>query len=129
MPYFAAMDEATPSPSDRDQRTGRFLPGNSGFGGRPKGARSKLGEQFLEDLRTVWEERGIEALRRCAEEEPSAFVRVLAGLLPRDLNINATTTIGIDPTNVLTTFRTAIAALGNQVPARLPRAKVINNAG
>jgi hypothetical protein len=80
-------------------------------------------------LRTVWEERGIEALRRCAEEEPSQFVRVLAGLLPRDLNINATTTIGIDPTNVLTTFRTAIAALGNQVPARLPRAKVINNAG
>jgi hypothetical protein len=26
MPYFAAIDEAAPSPLDRDQRTGRFLP-------------------------------------------------------------------------------------------------------
>lgn len=35
--------------ADRDPETGRFLTGNGG-GGRPKGSRNKLGEQFLEAL-------------------------------------------------------------------------------
>ena len=33
----------------RDRETGRFQPGNNG-GGRPRGSRNKLGEQFLNDL-------------------------------------------------------------------------------
>ena len=40
----------TPENPVRDIRTGRFLVGNPGNGGRPPGARSLLGEQFLEDL-------------------------------------------------------------------------------
>jgi hypothetical protein len=35
----------------RDPKTGHFLRGHSGNGGRPRGARSKLGEAFIEDLR------------------------------------------------------------------------------
>jgi hypothetical protein len=33
--------------NERDPKTGRFQPGNSGFGGRPKGSRNKLTEQFI----------------------------------------------------------------------------------
>ena len=74
------------SNAGRDQR-GRFIAGNTGNGGRPRGARSKLGEQFLLDLADTWNEHGVEALRRCAVEEPVQFVRVIAGLLPRDVNL------------------------------------------
>src|SRR5262245_46798523 len=71
----------------RDGRTGRFKPGNIG-GGRPPGARNKLGEQFLHDLAATWRELGPQALRRCAEEDPSAFLRVVASLMPREVNID-----------------------------------------
>jgi hypothetical protein len=83
-------DIATHEPAqiDRDSKTGRFIPGNSGFGGRPKGSRNKLGEAFIQDLAECWQEHGAEALRRCATEEPAAFVRVIASLLPKDVNLN-----------------------------------------
>jgi hypothetical protein len=79
---LASMSETN---ANRD-RKGRFITGNSG-GGRPRGARSKLGEAFLEDLRNCWEERGAEALRRCAEEEPAQFCKIVASLMPRDLDL------------------------------------------
>ncbi len=112
---------------ERDGKTGRFVTGHKAAGpGRPKGARSKLGEAFLEDLRDVWDEMGIEALRRCAVEEPGQFVRVVASLMPRDHNINAT--VGVDAQNVLDAFRSAVTMLGNQAPAALPKVKVIDAA-
>jgi hypothetical protein len=66
----------------RDTETGRFLPGNSGKGGRPKGSRNRLTEQFLVDLCNEWELSGAKALKRVAEESPIDFVRVAAGLVP-----------------------------------------------
>ena len=106
--------------ADRDEATGRFLPGNTGTGGgRPRGSRNRLGEQFIEDLRCAWIEHGVEALRRTAEEEPAQFVRVVASLLPRDLNINAT--VGVNAENALQNFRMAVEILGNKPPASLPK--------
>jgi hypothetical protein len=107
--------------NDRDAKNGRFLPGNSGYGGRPKGARSKLGEAFLEDLRDAWNEHGATALARCATEEPAQFVRVVASLLPRDVDINVTATI--DATSFAQRFRTALELLGNE-----PQPKTIEHA-
>jgi len=43
--------------SEKDPKPGRFLTGNSG-GGRPKGSRNKLGEQFLEALVQDFTEHG-----------------------------------------------------------------------
>ena len=48
---------ATDAPSQKDAKTGRFLPGNSGFGGRPKGARSKLTTEFIDDFYAAWQEQ------------------------------------------------------------------------
>jgi hypothetical protein len=107
------MTEIT-SHEDRDSKTGRFLPGNSGLGGRPKGARSKLGEAFLEDLRDAWNAHGIEALRRCATEEPSQFCRIISNLLPRDIDINLAATV--DAVSFAERFRTAVELLGNEPP-------------
>src|SRR5262249_29892376 len=46
----------------RDEK-GRFLPGNSGFGGRPLGSRNKFSQQFIDDVYQVWRQEGIETLR------------------------------------------------------------------
>lgn len=68
---------------------GRFLPGNSGFGGRPKGARSKLGEAFLEAMLADWEENGAQAIIDVRETKPDAYLKVVASILPKELNIRA----------------------------------------
>ncbi|MCA1403709.1 hypothetical protein I6F26_03715 [Ensifer sp. IC3342] len=73
---------------EKDEKTGRFLPGNSGFGGRPKGARSKLGELFLEDMLAAWESRGAAAIQQVIEKRPQDFLKVVASLMPKDLNVN-----------------------------------------
>ncbi|TAX58486.1 hypothetical protein ELI01_18775 [Rhizobium leguminosarum] len=72
---------------DKDEK-GRFLPGNSGFGGRPKGARNKLGEQFINDLYADWQDHGVATLARVREEKPDQYLKVVASILPKDLNVN-----------------------------------------
>jgi hypothetical protein len=116
----------TTSITERDTK-GRFLAGNNG-GGRPKGSRNKLGEQFISDVRDAWERHGVEVLDRVAKEQPDAFLRAMVALMPKD--IHATLDIGINPQGLLQSFRTAVEALGNTPSTRLPRpVKVINNAG
>lgn len=55
--------------------------------GRPKGNRNKLGEAFLEALRNDFNEHGADAIQKCREDSPVAYVRVLASILPKDLNV------------------------------------------
>jgi len=55
--------------------------------GRAKGSRNRLSESFVSDLKNAWDQYGTTALRRCALEEPATFVRVVAGLMPKDINL------------------------------------------
>ena len=106
-----------------------FKPGQSGNpAGRPRGSRGKLSEDFLFDLRSAWNEFGVEALRRCATEEPSQFCRIVSNLLPRDVDINLTATVEV--TSFAERFRAAVELLGN-APQRQPELKTIEhkNAG
>jgi hypothetical protein len=70
--------------SERNTETGRFLTGNSG-GGRPKGSRNKLGEQFLEALAQDFTVNGQAAIVACREEKPTEYLKVVASLLPKEL--------------------------------------------
>lgn len=79
------MAEDTP---DRDEITGRFLPGNSGFSGRPKGSRNKLGEAFLTDMYADWQEHGAKVIESVRADKPDVYLKVVASILPRDLNVN-----------------------------------------
>ena len=75
----------------RDEKTGRFIAGNTGNGGRPRGARSKLADRMFDDFLADWEEGGQEFFRRLRLEEPVAYAafasRVLGSLTPRDVNV------------------------------------------
>ena len=72
--------------SGRDSETGQFILGHTGSGGRPKGSRNKLSEAFLTDLHAEWERSGPEALRRCAADEPPTFCKIVANLLPKEID-------------------------------------------
>jgi hypothetical protein len=71
----------------RDPVTGHFLPGHRYSKGRPKGARSKLGEAFLADLYQDWCEHGVGAIEQVRERRPWDYLKVVASLMPRDLHV------------------------------------------
>lgn len=62
-----------------------FKPGNPGGPGRPKGARSKLGEAFLDAMLTTFNQGGMEAIKKVQIDDPSTYVRVISNLLPKEL--------------------------------------------
>lgn len=76
-----------PAPAAKDAGSGRFLPGNSGGPGRPKGSRNKLGEAFLTALSDDFDTHGVEAIQAARHEDPVAYVKVVASLLPKELKI------------------------------------------
>ena len=75
---------------ERNPENGQFVVGHSGMGGRPKGNRNKLGEAFVADLFEEWQRSGANALARVAKDDPTAFVRVVAQILPKEIDASLT---------------------------------------
>jgi hypothetical protein len=96
---------------DRDERTGRFLPGNNGGPGRRVGSRNHLQTEFLAELHRTWQAEGREALQRCAREDPTAFVRVVASLLPREAQLDVSLDLS-GARSALEAYRTMCAMIG-----------------
>lgn len=72
----------------RDATTGQFLVGHSGFGGRPKGSRNKLGEAFIADMYEAWQASGPDVLQKVILTDPAAFLRSMVAILPKELDVN-----------------------------------------
>lgn len=66
-----------------------YLPGQSGNpAGRPKGSRSKLQEDFLSDVLAAWKLKGAAAIDAMIEDKPGDFVKMVAGILPKEATLN-----------------------------------------
>jgi len=66
-----------------------FKPGQSGNPkGRPKGARNRLGTQFLEALEADFNKFGPQAIALVREKKPEVYIKVVADLLPKEANTN-----------------------------------------
>lgn len=79
------MADAFKSEEKRDE-TGRFIvPPVSP--GRPKGARNKLGEAFLQDMLADWQEHGVATIATVREEKPDQYLKVVASILPKEMNL------------------------------------------
>ena len=76
----------------RDTKTGRFVTGNNG-GGRKLGSRNKLATEFIDDVYAKWLKHGADVLERVIRDDPAAFMRTVAQILPKEidaaLNVNA----------------------------------------
>lgn len=103
------MDETAPKP-DKDPVTGRFVTGNSG-GGRPRGARAHLGEAFLEAMRDDFVVHGVAAIAKVRDEKPDQYLKVIASILPKDLNINVNQMDGLSDDELIERIRALDATI------------------
>jgi len=87
------MSEATLSNSAKTapRVIGRpFAKGISGNpGGRPVGSKSRINADFLRELADHFERAGRDAIERMCAEDPTAYIKVVASLLPKDATITA----------------------------------------
>lgn len=64
----------------------RFKPGQSGNpGGQAKGTRRMLNAAFLKALSKDFDKHGEEAIKNAREDDPVGYVKVIASLLPKQV--------------------------------------------
>ncbi len=67
----------------------KFEPGQSGNpAGRPVGARAKLGEAFVAEMLADFLKHGRDAIKRVRVEKPDQYLKVIASLLPKEVNLS-----------------------------------------
>jgi hypothetical protein len=69
--------------ASRDEH-GRFLTGNSG-GGRLRGSRNKLTDQFLAAIADDFAEHGAGAIAKVRMNDPATYLKLIGSLVPRGL--------------------------------------------
>lgn len=111
--------KTAPSETGEKKLTGRevtqFKPGNrANPNGRPPGARDSLTTLFLRDLKKSWEQFGVSALVAAAWTDPLGYVRVVASLVPKEIEVTVTqrTADQVDDDRLA-----AIATSGSDYPA------------
>jgi hypothetical protein len=120
------MTQITDTAEQRD-RGGRFVIGGKAGPGRPRGARSKLSELFLEDLRDAWQTHGKTALEKCAVEEPAQFLRTIASLIPKQAEVDVGVSVFHDVRGVVEAYRMASELLGVDPQRGIRRLKQIEH--
>jgi len=103
----------------RDKETGQFVVGHTGIGGRPRGSRNKLGEEFISDLRASWVKHGREAIESVVRNRPHDYLKVIASLLPKELSAEIDVSVSlfrqVDDTNEA--YRLAMEYLRRRIEA------------
>lgn len=65
--------------------SGRFA---KGAGGRVRGSRNKLSADFISAMAKDFEEHGSDVIRIVRTEEPATWLKIVASMLPKELDIN-----------------------------------------
>lgn len=77
-----------PEKTGRNQ-DGTFVKGVSGNpAGKPKGARHQLTENFVKALNDDFTLYGVSAIETVRSEKPDQYLKVIASLVPKDVNLN-----------------------------------------
>ncbi|MBH5372814.1 hypothetical protein [Bradyrhizobium glycinis] len=70
--------------AEQDEKTGQFLPGNKGNGGRRKGARNRLHADFVVALQEHFTEFGKAAIDIVFKESPKDYLKIITAVLPKE---------------------------------------------
>lgn len=111
----AAAQKVVPfKPAPEKDEKGRFAPGNSG-GGRRKGSRNKIGEEFLTALCDDFAEHGICTIAKMRETDPTGYIQTIARLIPRELGLSDVDkpVAQLSDGQLMTEIAQTIAALAN----------------
>jgi hypothetical protein len=65
-----------------------FEPGRPRTGGRARGVKNRLSHAFLTALVEDFEQHGAEAIKICRVEKPNEYLRVIAHLMPKELEVS-----------------------------------------
>jgi hypothetical protein len=68
---------------------GHFIIGKKGGPGRPIGSRNKLAGELIDALYTEFCQSGPEVIKKVATTDPTSFLRIVTGLLPREVVVAA----------------------------------------
>ncbi len=102
-----------PDDTGRQQADTKFKPGQSGNPlGRPKGARSRLGEAFIAALADDFDKHGVAAISTVRDERPHEYLKVVASLLPKQVEIKEGAFDGISDDELSALIVAARSALG-----------------
>lgn len=104
----------------------QWKPGQSGNPkGRPQNAKQKLSDSFLADMLTAWEARGKEAIEKVINERPHEFIKAVAAIVPKDINVKTSTVQELSDDELiaaLAALRSAVALAGagsgSEAPSR-----------
>ena len=102
----------------------KFQPGSPG---RLSGTRNKLTNRVIEDILVDWRDNGPAAIKTMRTEDPSAYVRVVCSILPKELTVeNVTSDLSDDDLDEL------IASIKQRLleqrqQAALPQPKIIEH--
>jgi hypothetical protein len=89
-----------------------FLPGQSGNpAGRKTGSRVKLSEAFLAALCEDFAEHGRETIERVRCEKPDAYLKVIASLLPKQIDVAVDPFDGMTDENLVALIKASDAAI------------------
>ena len=80
--------------------------------GRPKGSRHKLAESFINDVQEDWKVNGKEALAKVRADDPATYLRVVASILPKEIEVE----VGQGLAALLGTLGTKPESSGDAIP-------------
>ena len=99
-----------------------WKPGQSGNPlGRPKGSKNALGEAFVAAMHDDFQQHGIEAIQRVREKEPAQYLRVIASIIPKEVQVTDATLGEMSDDeliSVLAAVRALTAASGTKAPRK-----------
>jgi hypothetical protein len=71
----------------KDEKTGQFVAGNGGNGGRHKGARNRLHAAFVTSALEHYEREGKAAWDIIFRESPGTYLKIITAVLPKEYTI------------------------------------------
>ncbi|MEM9122180.1 MAG: hypothetical protein AAGB03_02555 [Pseudomonadota bacterium] len=115
-------DEQLTGPSGRDA-SGRFVAGHR-LGGRPLGARNRLGAAFLQALQDDFDDHGEAAIAAVRSDKPLDYLKIIASILPKDLAVSIEMNEAFTDDDLDREIRKASRALGYTLLEATPKEPV-----